>query len=147
MHSRKWREEYSKSLPEGYACEKTEKFKVFHFADGSSTGHRVAVWKIPIFLGNRPGFEAPHFKRISQHQNLLSPHHPFVAPRFWLYLTPQSEAFGIQLADLRRPIARRPGTTWLEKASRKCRKPPVGWGLALISDLFWGGAPACVGGC
>ena len=55
MHSRKWREEYSKSLPEGYACEKTEKFKVFHFADGSSTSHKVAVWKIPIFLGNRPG--------------------------------------------------------------------------------------------
>ena len=41
MHSRKWREEYSKSLPEGYACEKTEKFKVPRHAYERVLGGRV----------------------------------------------------------------------------------------------------------
>ena len=55
MHSKAWREAYSRSLPEGFHCEATDKTKVFHFADGSSTGSNVAVWNIPIFLLNRPG--------------------------------------------------------------------------------------------
>lgn len=55
MHSKAWREAYSRSLPEGFCCEPTDKTKVFHFADGSSTGSNVAVWSIPIFLQNHPG--------------------------------------------------------------------------------------------
>ena len=55
MHPKAWREAYSRSLPEGFCCEATDKTKVFHFADGSSTGSNVAVWSIPIFLQNRPG--------------------------------------------------------------------------------------------
>ena len=55
MHSRKWREAYAKSLPPGYQCIQTDRTKVFHFADGSSTSTKVNVWKIPIFFANRPG--------------------------------------------------------------------------------------------
>jgi len=56
MHSKKWREAYSQTLPKGFCCEKTPKTKIFHFADGSSTSSRVEVWKIPIFLGGHPGY-------------------------------------------------------------------------------------------
>ena len=56
MHSRKWREAYSQTLPDGFLCEKTPKTKIFHFADGSSTSSKVEVWEIPIFLGGHPGY-------------------------------------------------------------------------------------------
>ena len=56
MRSKQWRIEYSKTLPEGFECVETKQSKVFHFADGSTTTTRAPVWKIPIFLGNRPGF-------------------------------------------------------------------------------------------
>ncbi len=29
--------------------------KTFHFADGSNTGTKIFIWKIPIFMKGRPG--------------------------------------------------------------------------------------------
>eukprot|EP00435_Cladocopium_sp_Y103_P001908 s5242_g1.t1 len=55
MHSRSWRLAYEKTLPEGFQCEKTGRTKLFHFADGSSTGTHIHLWKIPLFMGDRPG--------------------------------------------------------------------------------------------
>ena len=55
MHSKAWRIAYSKTLPEGYQCEKTERTKLFHFADGSNTGSTIHLWRIPLFMGDRPG--------------------------------------------------------------------------------------------
>ena len=54
MHSKAWRIAYSKALPEGYQCEKTERTKLFHFADGSNTGSTIHLWRIPLFMGDRP---------------------------------------------------------------------------------------------
>ena len=56
MHSQSWRIEYSKSLPPGYECMRTEHSKVLNFADGSSTSTRAPCGKFQNFLGNRPGF-------------------------------------------------------------------------------------------
>ena len=55
MHSRRWREAYSKSLPEGYECTPTPQRKTFHFANGSSTANQAVVWRIPIFIAGRRG--------------------------------------------------------------------------------------------
>ena len=55
MHSKAWRIAYSKTLPEGYQCERTERTKLFHFADGSNTGSTIHLWRIPLFMGDRPG--------------------------------------------------------------------------------------------
>ena len=54
MHSKAWRIAYSKALPEGYQCEKTERTKLFHFADGSNTGSTIHLWRIPLFMGDPP---------------------------------------------------------------------------------------------
>lgn len=54
MHAKAWREAYSRSLPEGFHCGPLTT-KVFHFADGSSTGSNVAAWSITIFRQNRSG--------------------------------------------------------------------------------------------
>ena len=37
MHSKRWREEYQKTLPDGVVCAMTPSKKVFHFATGQST--------------------------------------------------------------------------------------------------------------
>ena len=55
MHSRAWRMAFSRSLPEGQECQVTDRSKTFHFADGSTTSNRIAIWRIPIFIGGRPG--------------------------------------------------------------------------------------------
>jgi hypothetical protein len=55
MQSKAWRLAYSKTLPDGYQCEMTERTKLFHFADGSNTGSTIRLWRIPFFLGGRPG--------------------------------------------------------------------------------------------
>ena len=55
MHSRRWREAYKVSLPEGFQCKMTTSTKIFHFANGSQTASHVPVWEIPIFLGGRLG--------------------------------------------------------------------------------------------
>ncbi len=41
---------YSRFLPEGHQCVRTERTEVFHFADGSSSSKALSVWEIPIFL-------------------------------------------------------------------------------------------------
>lgn len=46
---------FSRSLPEGQECQITDRSKTFHFADGSTTNSRIAIWRIPIFIGGRPG--------------------------------------------------------------------------------------------
>ena len=55
MHSRRWREAYEKSLPEGLQCTPTTQRKSFHFANGSSTEEQAVVWKVPIFLKGHRG--------------------------------------------------------------------------------------------
>ena len=55
MHSKKWREEYQKTLPNGIECAMTPSKKVFHFANGQSTEDRLSVWRIPIFLDGFKG--------------------------------------------------------------------------------------------
>ena len=55
IHSRRWREAYSRSLPAGAICEMTPARKHFHFANGQSTEQKLIVWKIPIYLGGCRG--------------------------------------------------------------------------------------------
>ncbi len=55
MHSRKWRLEYQKTLPHGVCCTVTPAKKVFHFANGQSSGDSLQVWRIPIFLNGYKG--------------------------------------------------------------------------------------------
>lgn len=55
MHSRAWRLQYEKSLPQGVECQQTPLRKTFHFANGASTEDRLVVWRIPIFLGGYRG--------------------------------------------------------------------------------------------
>eukprot|EP00435_Cladocopium_sp_Y103_P040884 s349_g11.t1 len=55
MHSKRWREEYEKSLPDGAVCSMTPSKKVFHFANGQSSENRLSVWRIPIFLDGFAG--------------------------------------------------------------------------------------------
>ena len=55
LHSAAWRRAFERTLPPEYTCQLTECSKVCHFADGSSTGTRVPVWRLPVFLGGRPG--------------------------------------------------------------------------------------------
>ena len=55
MHSRAWRVAFSRHLPPSVACQMTNKTKMFHFANGSSTESRANVWKIPVVFGGRRG--------------------------------------------------------------------------------------------
>ena len=55
MHSKAWRVAYSRFLPDGHQCVQTERTKVFHFADGSSSSKALSGWEIPIFLGGKLG--------------------------------------------------------------------------------------------
>ena len=55
MHSREWRVNYARHLPEGIQCEETDQWKVFHFANGSSTSERAQVWKIPVVIAGHRG--------------------------------------------------------------------------------------------
>lgn len=50
MHSKAWRLAYSQTLPSGYECQRTQRMKTFHFADGSNTGTKIFIWRIPIFM-------------------------------------------------------------------------------------------------
>ena len=49
LHSKKWRQAYSLTLPPGYQCTATSSKKTIHFANGESES-RMVVWRIPIFL-------------------------------------------------------------------------------------------------
>ena len=49
LHSRKWRQAYSSTLPSGYQCTATKSKKAFHFDNGDCENQMV-VWRIPIFL-------------------------------------------------------------------------------------------------
>ena len=49
LHSKKWRQACSLTLPPGYQCTATSSKKTFHFANGDSES-RMVVWRIPIFL-------------------------------------------------------------------------------------------------
>ena len=51
IHSRRWRQSYERSLPHPLRCEITPQRKHFHFANGQSTESKLAVWRLPIFLG------------------------------------------------------------------------------------------------
>ena len=55
MHSREWRLAYQQSLPDGETCSPTASKKMFHFANGQSTGEKVTVWRIPIFFKGYKG--------------------------------------------------------------------------------------------
>ncbi|CAK9062808.1 unnamed protein product [Durusdinium trenchii] len=55
MHSKAWREAYTKHLPGDLVCEPTDETKTFHFADGGSTDGKINVWKIPLVIGGRRG--------------------------------------------------------------------------------------------
>ena len=55
MHSKKWREAYESTLPEGMSCSPTASTKSFHFANGATTDERATVWRIPIFLEGHKG--------------------------------------------------------------------------------------------
>eukprot|EP00438_Fugacium_kawagutii_P008061 Skav219569 [mRNA] locus=scaffold3203:12014:25029:+ [translate_table: standard] len=55
MHSRAWREAYSKHLPPHLTCQETPHTKSFTFADGSSTNNKMVVWRIPLILGGHRG--------------------------------------------------------------------------------------------
>ena len=55
IHSKKWREAFSRGLPRGSVCEMTPGSKTFHFANGQSSSGRLVVWRIPIFLGGQAG--------------------------------------------------------------------------------------------
>ena len=55
LHSKKWRLAYQRTRPGDYVCSPTNASKVSHFADGGSSGGRLTVWRVPIFLGNVAG--------------------------------------------------------------------------------------------
>ena len=55
LHSKQWREAYSRWLPPGFVCAQTPTRKTFHFANGQSTPDKLVVWQVPIFVGNVPG--------------------------------------------------------------------------------------------
>ena len=55
MHSRAWREAYSRHLPPHLTCQETPHTKSFTFADGSSTDSKMVVWRIPLVLEGHRG--------------------------------------------------------------------------------------------
>ena len=54
MHSRVWRENFSKLLPDDLVCEQTEQTRNFTVASGERLPN-LPVWKIPLGIGGRLG--------------------------------------------------------------------------------------------